>query len=88
MDLVADLLHFSIKDMEDISGADDVLSDRLPGWSTRIHSLASSRLLEISRSMEVAGKAEWNPGRSIVANARDTHGCRVTVTEGPWTGSE
>jgi len=30
MDLVADLLHFSIKDMEDISAANDVLSDPLP----------------------------------------------------------
>jgi len=74
--------------MEDISGADDVLSDRLPGWSTRIHSLASSRLLELSRSVEVAGKAEWNPGRSTVANAENTHGRTVTVTEGPWTSLE
>ena len=37
------------------------------------------------RSMEVAGKAEWNPGRSTVANAGNTHGRRVTVTEEPWT---
>jgi hypothetical protein len=43
--------------MEDISGADSVLSDPLLDWSTRIHALASSRLLELSGSVEIAGKA-------------------------------
>lgn len=34
--------------------------------------------------MEAAGKAEWNPGRSTVANAANTHGHAVKDT--PFVG--